>query len=65
MGDMHVGPPDEVAGRLVELSRTIPLHELAFWYRLPGVPAALAREHLERLAGEVLPVLAGTGPAGG
>ncbi len=57
MRDLLVGRPDEVAGRLAELARRFPLDELVFWYRLPGVPASLAREHLERFAGEVLPAV--------
>jgi hypothetical protein len=28
-----------------------------FWARLPGVPFAMALEHLERLAAEVMPRL--------
>jgi alkanesulfonate monooxygenase SsuD/methylene tetrahydromethanopterin reductase-like flavin-dependent oxidoreductase (luciferase family) len=52
---MLVGPPTEIAERLRALRDAYPLDELVLWYRLPGVPHAMAREHLERLAELVLP----------
>ena len=52
-----VGRPREIADRIVELHSRYPLHEIACWPRLPGVPHALAVEQLERLATEVIPVV--------
>lgn len=52
-----VGPPDEIADRLIRLQRRVPIHEVVLWSRLPGVPAGLARDHLELLASDVMPRL--------
>jgi alkanesulfonate monooxygenase SsuD/methylene tetrahydromethanopterin reductase-like flavin-dependent oxidoreductase (luciferase family) len=57
MRRMLVGPPREIADRLVELHSRYPFHELACWPRLPGVPHALALEQLELLATEVFPLV--------
>jgi alkanesulfonate monooxygenase SsuD/methylene tetrahydromethanopterin reductase-like flavin-dependent oxidoreductase (luciferase family) len=56
---LFVGRPDEIAGRLLALREGYPFDEVVFWARLPGVPLALAIEHLERLSGEVMPKLDG------
>lgn len=52
-----VGRPDEIVERLLELGARVPIDEIVFWSRLPGVPATMAREHLELLAAEVMPRL--------
>lgn len=52
---LFVGRPDEVAERLLGLHARYPFDEVVFWARLPGVPFALAVQHLERLSAEVLP----------
>jgi alkanesulfonate monooxygenase SsuD/methylene tetrahydromethanopterin reductase-like flavin-dependent oxidoreductase (luciferase family) len=52
-----VGRPDEVADRLIKLGRTVPLDEVVFWHRLPGVARTTARAHLELLAAEVMPAI--------
>ena len=49
--------PEEVIDRLHELRSRIPLDELVFWARLPGVPHEMARDHLERLAETVIPAM--------
>ena len=54
---MLVGRPAEIAGRLLALREAYPYDEIAIWPRLPGVPLALALEHLEIIASEVAPAL--------
>jgi alkanesulfonate monooxygenase SsuD/methylene tetrahydromethanopterin reductase-like flavin-dependent oxidoreductase (luciferase family) len=54
---MLVGPPGEIVERLRALRAAYPLDELVFWYRLPGVSHALACEHLQRVAEQVLPAV--------
>jgi len=61
MPRMLVGRPDEIADRLRLLRARIPLDELVFWARLPGVPHELASEHLERLAETVIPAMRSDG----
>jgi alkanesulfonate monooxygenase SsuD/methylene tetrahydromethanopterin reductase-like flavin-dependent oxidoreductase (luciferase family) len=56
---LFVGRPDEIAERLLGLRERYPFDEVLFWARLPGVPLALALEHLERLSEEVMPKLDG------
>jgi len=58
---MLVGRPDEIVERLQALRARIPLDELVFWARLPGVPHEMARDHLERLAETVIPATQETG----
>lgn len=57
-----VGRADEIAERLLRLRERYPFDEVVFWARLPGVPLALAMEHLERLAEGVMPRLAHQNP---
>lgn len=52
---LFVGRAAEVAERLLQLRERYPFDEVVFWARLPGVPFALAVEHLERLSEEVMP----------
>ncbi len=52
-----VDTPERVAARLIELRHAVPWDELAFWYRLPGVPHERALEHLETVARRVWPPL--------
>lgn len=54
-----IGRPDEIAERLLALREAYPFAEVVVWARLPGVPAELAQAHLETLAAEVAPALAG------
>ncbi len=54
-----IGRPAEIADRLLELRDAYPFSEVVVWPRLPGVPAELALAHLETLAEEVAPALAG------
>ena len=54
-----VGRPAEIRDRLRDLATQVPLHELVFWARLPGVPHERASEHLRRFAEEVMPALSG------
>ena len=54
-----IGRPAEIADRLLGLREAYPFCEIVVWARLPGVPAELALAHLETLAGEVAPALAG------
>lgn len=54
-----VGRPDEIAERLAALADQVPIHEVVFWSRLPGVPAEMARDHLATVAAEVAPRLRG------
>lgn len=56
---LFVGRPNEIAERLLGLHERYPFDEVVFWARLPGVPLALAMEHLERLSEEVMPRLTG------
>lgn len=51
---LFVGPADELAERLTRLRQAYPFDEVVFWARLPGVPFALALEHLERLSAGVM-----------
>ncbi len=53
--------PGEVAERLLALREACPFGEAVIWPRLPGMPFGMAVAHLEALAAEVAPVLAGTG----
>jgi alkanesulfonate monooxygenase SsuD/methylene tetrahydromethanopterin reductase-like flavin-dependent oxidoreductase (luciferase family) len=55
---MLIGPPAEIAGRLLDLREVYPFDEVVIWPRLPGVPLGLALEHLEAIASEIAPVLA-------
>jgi alkanesulfonate monooxygenase SsuD/methylene tetrahydromethanopterin reductase-like flavin-dependent oxidoreductase (luciferase family) len=50
-----VGTPAEVADKLVALHRAAPFDHLAFWGRLPGLPAARAAEAAGLFATEVAP----------
>jgi alkanesulfonate monooxygenase SsuD/methylene tetrahydromethanopterin reductase-like flavin-dependent oxidoreductase (luciferase family) len=52
-----VGPPAEIAGRLLALREAYPFDEVVVWPRLPGVPLDLALAHLETLATRVAPEL--------
>ena len=52
---LFVGPAGELADRLLALRARYPFDEVVFWARLPGVPFELAREHLARLAGGLMP----------
>jgi alkanesulfonate monooxygenase SsuD/methylene tetrahydromethanopterin reductase-like flavin-dependent oxidoreductase (luciferase family) len=56
---MLIGRPVEVAERLLALREAYPFDEAVIWPRLPGVPLGMALEHLEVLAAEVAPALAG------
>lgn len=52
-----LGTADDVARRLVEIHRQAPWHDLAFWYRLPGVPHPAAMDHLDRVMTQLVPRL--------
>lgn len=52
-----IGTASDVADRLTAIRLDAPWHDLAFWYRLPGVPHAAAMEHLERVVGDLIPRL--------
>lgn len=60
--ELFVGPPDQLAERLVSLRDRYPFDEVVFWARLPGVPFSLAMEHLERLASGLLPMVREASP---
>jgi alkanesulfonate monooxygenase SsuD/methylene tetrahydromethanopterin reductase-like flavin-dependent oxidoreductase (luciferase family) len=55
---MLIGRPAEIAERLLALRKVYPFDEVVIWPRLPGVPLALALDHLEVIASQVAPVLA-------
>ena len=57
MRRMLIGPPREIAERLVALHERYPFDEVTFWVRLPGVPLGMALEHVERVGTEIIPVL--------
>jgi alkanesulfonate monooxygenase SsuD/methylene tetrahydromethanopterin reductase-like flavin-dependent oxidoreductase (luciferase family) len=59
---MLVGRPAEIAERLLAIHEGYPYDEVVFWVRLPGLPVAMAIDHLEGLAEAVMPSL--QGPAG-
>jgi len=54
---LFVGRADDIAERLSRLKERYPFDEVVFWARLPGVPHALAVEHLERLSSGVMRLL--------
>lgn len=56
---MLIGRPAEIAERLLALREAYPFDEVVIWPRLPGVPLNLALDHLEAIASQVAPVLAG------
>lgn len=56
---MLIGRPGEITERLLGLREAYPFDEVVIWPRLPGVPLDLALEHLEVIASEVAPALAG------
>jgi alkanesulfonate monooxygenase SsuD/methylene tetrahydromethanopterin reductase-like flavin-dependent oxidoreductase (luciferase family) len=56
---MLIGRPAEITERLLRLREAYPFDEMVIWARLPGVPLDLALEHLEVIASEVAPALAG------
>jgi alkanesulfonate monooxygenase SsuD/methylene tetrahydromethanopterin reductase-like flavin-dependent oxidoreductase (luciferase family) len=58
---LFVGSADELAERLTRLRHSYPFDEVVFWARLPGVPFALALEHLERLSTGVMKLVAAKG----
>jgi alkanesulfonate monooxygenase SsuD/methylene tetrahydromethanopterin reductase-like flavin-dependent oxidoreductase (luciferase family) len=55
---LFVGRADDLAERLIRLREKYPFDEVVFWARMPGVPFALAMEHLERLSSGVMKVVA-------
>jgi alkanesulfonate monooxygenase SsuD/methylene tetrahydromethanopterin reductase-like flavin-dependent oxidoreductase (luciferase family) len=57
---MLVGRPAEIAERLLALREGYPFDEVVLWVRLPGVPLAMAVDHLQRMSAEVLPALRGS-----
>lgn len=56
---MLIGRPAEIAERLLALREAYPFDEVVIWPRLPGVPLDLALDHLEVIASQVAPALAG------
>jgi alkanesulfonate monooxygenase SsuD/methylene tetrahydromethanopterin reductase-like flavin-dependent oxidoreductase (luciferase family) len=52
-----VGTPEDVAERLIHTWRSAPWDELAFWYRLRGIPHLRAVEHLDTVASRLIPLL--------
>jgi len=56
---MLIGRPAEIAERLLALREAYPFDEVVIWPRLPGVPLNLALDHLEAIASQVAPALAG------
>lgn len=52
-----VGRPGEIAERLAALAARVPIDEVVFWARLPGVPAEMAIAHLRTIAADVAPAL--------
>jgi hypothetical protein len=54
---LFIGTADELAARFSRLHERYPFDEVVFWARLPGVPHALAMEHLERLSSGVMKLL--------
>lgn len=57
-----IGTPEDVAARLRRMHAAAPWHDLAFWYRLPGVGHDDAMAHLERVASRLAPLLSLSSP---
>jgi alkanesulfonate monooxygenase SsuD/methylene tetrahydromethanopterin reductase-like flavin-dependent oxidoreductase (luciferase family) len=53
----------EAAARLRDLAATMPIDHVFVWERIAGMPDAIAERHVELLATELAPLLAGPEPA--
>ena len=52
-----IGPAERIVTALAELAATVPLTQLCFWARPPGISHHAAVDNLERIAAEVAPHL--------
>jgi alkanesulfonate monooxygenase SsuD/methylene tetrahydromethanopterin reductase-like flavin-dependent oxidoreductase (luciferase family) len=60
---VHVVDVDEAARRLRALAAAMPVDHVFLWERVAGMPDAIAERHVELMADELAPLLAGDPPA--